>query len=73
MDFKCPMCRQASHALLCSPKISEPVEPDGNVIDAITHLLEQNVKPCVNEFSLLSCTALVDSRFLLVSHIGWSV
>ena len=50
MEFKCPMCRQVSTALLYSPEVSKPAEADEDVLGTITQLIGENKKPCVSLF-----------------------
>ncbi|CAF3978084.1 unnamed protein product [Rotaria sordida] len=47
-EFKCPMCRQISNALIYTPIISKQNELNENLIDSITNLIEKNVKPCIS-------------------------
>ncbi|CAF3435395.1 unnamed protein product [Rotaria sp. Silwood1] len=47
-EFKCPMCRQLSNALIYSPLISKQNELNEHLIDSITNLIEKNVKPCIS-------------------------
>ncbi len=41
------MCRQKSNALIYTPRINKQIESNENLIEAITNLIEKNVKSCV--------------------------
>jgi hypothetical protein len=47
------MCRQTSNALIYIPLIDKQIESNENIIETITHLIEKNTKPCVNEYYLI--------------------
>jgi len=53
IEFKCPMCRQTSNALIYIPLIDKQIESNENIIETITHLIEKNTKPCVDEYYLI--------------------
>ena len=43
------MCRQTSNALISIPQIDKQIESNESIIETITHLIENNTKPCVNK------------------------
>ena len=49
------MCRQISNGLIIIPSNDKQLESPENIIETITNLIENNIKPCVqNEILILS-------------------